>query len=118
MLAEIPNGNDSPASGISSIGEQDVVKESYAELRKQFEVDNSGDDSGQGNLMLVSWHAFAILIEVLFSTDQQDLLAVRGGQTVSDLRSKGENRRFMDELGYLVDPILDPSTSMGLKRSR
>lgn len=53
ILAEV---TDSPRSGASSNGaEKDTIKESYAELRKQFEVDNTGgDESGPGNLMLVS----------------------------------------------------------------
>lgn len=53
ILAEV---EDSPKSGTSTPGkDKEAIKESYAELRKQFEVDNTGgDEAGSGNLMMVS----------------------------------------------------------------
>lgn len=38
-------------------------------------------------------------------------------KSITELRSKGESRRFMDEVGYLFEGM-DPSNSAGLKRSR
>ena len=54
----------------------------------------------------------------LHFADCQDLLAARAPQPVSDMRSKGENRRFMDEVAYLVDPVADNNTRASLRRSR
>jgi hypothetical protein len=34
------------------------------------------------------------------------------------MRSKGENRRFMDETGYLLDGIEDESATKGFRRAR
>lgn len=44
-------------------------------------------------------------------------MLARAPQSVNDMRSKGENRRYMDETGYLLDSIVDPGASKGLKRS-
>ncbi|KAL7421895.1 hypothetical protein Q5752_003667 [Cryptotrichosporon argae] len=70
-------------------------RESYAELRKKYEVDAGLDGEGSGNLV-----------------DQ--LMLARAPEPISDMRSKGENRRFMDEVAYLVDGI-ESSTSHALK---
>ncbi|KAF7770314.1 hypothetical protein Agabi119p4_6288 [Agaricus bisporus var. burnettii] len=37
-------------------------------------------------------------------------------KSITELRSKGESRRFLDEVGYLFEGM-DPSSSTGLKRS-
>ncbi|ORY32814.1 hypothetical protein BCR39DRAFT_521738 [Naematelia encephala] len=82
--------NDKPVN-------EEIVKESYAELRKKYEVDNSVFDvDGSGS---------------------QDFWLARAPQVASDMRSKGENRRFMDEITYLTDGIADPLQSMSLKQS-
>jgi hypothetical protein len=52
------------------------------------------------------------------SNPAKEFLLARAPQTVSDMRSKGENRRFMDELGYLIEGLGDPSASISSKRSR
>ena len=95
-----------------------LVKESYAELRKRYEVHN-GDTEGEGHgsrdLMAArrtTWKDLSTLLILL-----QDLLLARAPQPVSDMRSKGENRRFMDEVGYLAEGIADPATSLSLKRA-
>jgi hypothetical protein len=46
------------------------------------------------------------------------MLLARAPQSVTDMRSKGENRRFMDETGYLLDGIEDHNAPKGFKRSR
>jgi hypothetical protein len=38
-------------------------------------------------------------------------------KSITELRSKGESRRFLDEVGYLFEGM-DPSNGVGLKRSR
>jgi len=48
----------------------------------------------------------------------QALLIARAPQSANDMRSKGENRRFMDETGYLLDGIEDESATKGFRRAR
>ncbi|WVR06938.1 hypothetical protein IAU60_003974 [Kwoniella sp. DSM 27419] len=105
MLAEVSrveleiSGMDSGT--IDDRDEEMAPQESYAQLREKFEVDNTSIErtgSGSGNLMA-------------------ELLLARAPQTVSDMRSKGENRRFMDELNYLIDGLADPSSGVAYKRT-
>lgn len=84
-------------------------QESYAELRRRYEVDND-TASGSGSLMTVS--------TFLDSAYGKEFLLARAPQAVSDMRSKGENRRFMDEIAYLTDGISGTSQSFNLKRTR
>ncbi|OCF33011.1 hypothetical protein I316_05349 [Kwoniella heveanensis BCC8398] len=103
MLSEVSNV-DLELSKLNGGGEAEeavVLEESYAELRDRFEIDNATIErpgSGSGSLM-------------------PELLSARAPQTVSDMRSKGENRRFMDELSYLIDGISDPTSGAALKRA-
>ncbi|WVW84053.1 hypothetical protein I302_106081 [Kwoniella bestiolae CBS 10118] len=100
MLAEVSQG-DLDISNVTKdeVGADETAPEtSYAELRKKYETDNDEAGSGSGNLMT-------------------ELLLARAPQTVSDMRSKGENRRFMDELSCLIDGIVDPSMGMSFKRT-
>ncbi|WWC70115.1 uncharacterized protein I206_104062 [Kwoniella pini CBS 10737] len=100
MLAEVSKVN----LELSNVSEDDVgISEnapevSYAELRKKFETDNEETDNGSGNLMA-------------------ELLVARAPQAVSDMRSKGENRRFMDELNCLIEGIGDPTMGISFKRT-
>ncbi|WVF71292.1 hypothetical protein IAT40_006095 [Kwoniella sp. CBS 6097] len=83
------------------VNETVAPEESYAELRDRFEIDNTTLErtgSGSGNLM-------------------SELLLAKAPQTVSDMRSKGENRRFMDELNYLIEGISDPTSGAAFKRT-
>ncbi|KAK8864521.1 hypothetical protein IAR55_001771 [Kwoniella newhampshirensis] len=103
ILAEAPQGGTDPVR--RDIDENDHASNSppqasYAELREKFEVDNTIEPSGSGSGNLMS-----------------EFLLAKAPQTVSDMRSRGEHRRFTDELGYLVDGIADPTTGVSFKRS-
>lgn len=87
---------------------EDEPRESYAELRKRYEVDNGehpvldalmgprkpglgaesmlGMSGGQGNLI-------------------DELMMAKAPESVSDMRSKGENRQFMDEVAYYLEGL-------------
>jgi hypothetical protein len=73
---------------------QDLHRESYADLRKRFRVDVSSDDEIEEGLM-----------------GPLDL------KSISELRDKGENRRFLDEIGYLLEG-LDSNMTIAVKRLR
>jgi hypothetical protein len=48
----------------------------------------------------------------------QGVLAAKAPESVNDMRSKGGNRRYMDETGYLLDGIIEAGASKGFKKSR
>ncbi|WVQ67536.1 uncharacterized protein L199_005736 [Kwoniella botswanensis] len=100
MLAEVSQVNlDIANVSREELGVEETAPEaSYAELRKKYETDNNETQNGSGNLMA-------------------ELLLARAPQAVSDMRSKGENRRFMDELSCLIEGITDPSMGMSFKRT-
>ncbi|KAF8508237.1 hypothetical protein BU17DRAFT_56821 [Hysterangium stoloniferum] len=73
--------------------DDEEVRESYSDLRARWGVDNSEDDpshiSGQTN----------------------DLLSI------TELRSKGESRRFLDEVGYLFEGLEEQGLAASVRRS-
>lgn len=71
---------------------------SYSELRKAYEVD-TGDDDSIRNL-----------------TEEFNL--ARAPEPINDMRSKGENRLFMDDIGVLLGDINNSGQSLALRRSR
>lgn len=73
---------------------QDLHRESYADLRRRWRVDMSSDDGEEEGLM-----------------GPIDL------KSITELRDKGENRRFLDEIGYLLEG-LDPQAGLTMKRMR
>lgn len=71
---------------------------SYSELRKEYEVD-TGDDSTIRNLA-------------------EEFNLARAPESINDMRSKGENRLFQDDIGVLLGDINNPNQSIALRRSR
>ncbi|KAH7921560.1 hypothetical protein BV22DRAFT_1198121 [Leucogyrophana mollusca] len=83
------------------------MRESYTDLRTRWGVDNSEDDprpyeepSGSRAMQPV----------VLANGMMNDL------KSITELRSKGESRRFLDEVGYLFEG-LESSGAIGLRRA-
>jgi hypothetical protein len=74
---------------------QDAIQhESYADLRKKYRVDLSSDDDMDTGI-----------------SGPVDL------KTIGELRDKGENRRFLDDMGYLLEGLA-PRMSIAVKRLR
>lgn len=74
---------------------QDLTQhESYADLRKKYRIDLSSDDDMDTGI-----------------SGPLDL------KTIGELRDKGENRRFMDDLGYLLEGLA-PGMTASVKRLR
>lgn len=71
---------------------------SYSELRKAYEVD-TGDDDAIRNLA-------------------EEFNLARAPEPINDMRSKGENRLFMDDISVLLGDINNPVQSLALRRSR
>lgn len=63
-------------------------------------------------------YRYAIGLDAEACAKHQALIIARAPQSVNDMKSKGENRRFMDETGYLLDGIEDESATKGFRRAR
>lgn len=74
----------------------EAPRESYAERRKQFETDNDDEDGATRNLYA-------------------ELQLASAPERISDMRSKGENRRFMDEITSILDG-LDGGNRQAIRR--
>lgn len=91
--------------------------ESYADLRTRWGIDISEDDPQpyQDEEVAVSTPLRRNPSEL----SQPSLLPtgmMNDLKSITELRSKGENRRFLDEVGYLFEG-LDGSSAIGLRRS-
>jgi len=56
-------------------------------------------------------------LRLRWGVDSPDYDTVNPLKSITELRSKGETRRFLDQAGYLLEGM-DPSNSTALKRSR
>jgi hypothetical protein len=85
-------------------------RESYADLRQRWGLDSEEDGYARG---LDS-------IDREISKDTPAALPfglANDLKSISELRSKGETRRFLDEMGYLFEG-LNASAAMGVRRGR
>lgn len=114
-MSNLPTGESGPADTSSQMLDDaafeasqeediDTVRESYTDLRIRWGVDNSEDDpyppTGKDGDT-----------STLPPNMMNDL------KSISELRSKGETRRFLDEMGYLFEG-LDPLGAIGVRRGR
>lgn len=131
FLAPLPASN----SQTQDAEEEFETRESYSSLRSRWDVDNSEDDpypaapspskskssksnsatpdmspfrSGKGKLKAASSAARLAPIPYGMSNPLK---------SISELRNKGESRRFLDELGYLFEGM-DGQGGSGLRRAR
>lgn len=91
-------------------------RESYADLVKRLEMDDEEESQGGEELdgSMVSEY-FTQLPSLSAKFDKfQDYL--RNAQSLAELRSKGENRKFMDDLTWLIDGLNDDA--LPVRRSR
>lgn len=102
------------------IAEESEARESYTDLRTRWGIDNSEDDpypniddsqsptdSGsqspnKGKAKQVATYANGMTNDL---------------KSITELRSKGESRRFLDEVGYLFEG-LEPNGGVGVRRAR
>lgn len=85
----------------------DTIRESYTDLRLRWGVDNSEDDAYPTSARATEGGPSTTLPPNMMN----DL------KSISELRNRGETRRFLDEMGYLFEG-LDPSGSLGVRRGR
>ncbi|KAG2059969.1 hypothetical protein BDR06DRAFT_967508 [Suillus hirtellus] len=95
----------------ADLAEPDDTRESYADLRSRWGVDNSEDDprpfeNDTGTLKRISSEGSRVLANGMMN----DL------KSITELRSKGESRRFLDEVGYLFESI-ESGCAIALRRA-
>ncbi|KNZ75190.1 hypothetical protein J132_04676 [Termitomyces sp. J132] len=125
-----------PASSLDPLAADDnddefSTRESYASLRSRWGVDNSEDDPYPANISPARSESTSTpggtptkakgkaraQQEALFRAK----ISLPNGmmnplKSITELRSKGESRRFLDEVGYLFEGM-DPSVGVGLRRA-
>ncbi|KAI0053231.1 hypothetical protein FA95DRAFT_1482207 [Auriscalpium vulgare] len=120
FLVPLPSGPSGLAGGLADDDLGLEVRESYTDLRTRWGVDNSeddprpvspyGSDSSPEHPGRKSKGKERASKVVLAPGMMNDL------KSITELRSKGESRRFMDEVGYLFEGM-DEGASIGVRRS-
>ncbi|EJF63754.1 hypothetical protein DICSQDRAFT_153594 [Dichomitus squalens LYAD-421 SS1] len=114
---------DDAAMIVDSQEDDFEMRESYTELRQRWGIDGSEDDprpvspqaspspkrKGKGKGRGMAKQAAVEQPVRLFNGMINDL------KSITDLRSKGESRRFLDEMGYLFEG-LDAKCTIGVRR--
>lgn len=97
-----------PAADLAEPGD---TRESYSDLRSRWGVDNSEDDPRpfDNDTRLQRTHSMGSLLP---SNGMMNDL-----KSITELRSKGESRRFLDEVGYLFEGI-EAGCAIALRRAR
>ena len=127
FLMALPASPSGPAKGLTT--EDDFEsRESYSSLRSRWGVDNSEDDprptydiSSPTNSTTTASEASPSRSgngkgKAFFRTAQVPVGMMNPLKSISELRNKGESRRFLDEVGYLFEG-LDPKCGIALRRS-
>lgn len=95
----------------ADLAEPDDTRESYADLRSRWGVDNSEDDPRLfDNDTRTLKRTASVGSRVLANGMMNDL------KSITELRSKGESRRFLDEVGYLFEGI-EGGCAIALRRA-
>ncbi|KAL4073495.1 hypothetical protein J3A83DRAFT_4091097, partial [Scleroderma citrinum] len=113
-----------PASGadftdIHSQAQDEASQESYADLRTRWGVDRSEDDPLPAEKVVSPPRRLKRTSSK--SLSQSSLVNNATGimndlKSITELRNKGESRRFMDEVGYLFEG-LDAASAIALRRT-
>lgn len=115
-LSSVP---DSAAGAEDPLADESEARESYTDLRTRWGVDNSEDDPYPRNF---SASPSPSRSKSPNKGKAKEVVTYANGMTndlksITELRSKGESRRFLDEVGYLFEG-LEPSSGVGVRRSR
>jgi hypothetical protein len=118
-----------PVAGSSSLASQGIEgqddefdsRESYSSLRSRWGVDNSEDDPFPNVSPASTSNSASPNVSPSKGRLKASLAAPIGTmnplKSISELRNKGESRRFLDEIGYLFEGM-DKSGGIGLRRAR
>lgn len=114
FLVEFPVPDADP---LNTAEEDTEPRESYADLRTRWGIDMSEDDPQPYQEERPA--APTPLRRTASELSQPSLLTgmMNDLKSITELRSKGESRRFLDEVGYLFEG-LDASSAIALRRAR
>lgn len=105
------------ADSLNGVKDDTEPHESYADLRSRWGIDLSEDDPQPYQDEQVT-----VPIPLKRNPSEPSQPSLPTGmmndlKSITELRSKGESRRFLDEVGYLFEG-LDSSSAIGLRRAR
>ena len=117
----VANTSDPVSQGIESRDHEFDSRESYSSLRSRWGVDNSEDDPYPNVPLASTSNSASPNVSPSKGRLKTSLEAPIGTmnplKSISELRNKGETRRFLDEIGYLFEGM-DKSGGIGLRRAR
>lgn len=111
-------------SGREQIAHRPSVR-TYGRSRSFVNIEGDSETGDHGSPSKASYFELRTKYEVSGALTPAELdqspipnALARPPQTISDMRSRGENRRFIDEAAFLVDGIRDPTASWFFRQSR
>ena len=123
FLVPLPVANTSnPVSqGMECRDDEFDSRESYSSLRSRWGVDNSEDDPYPNVSLASTSNSASPNVSPskgrLKASVEAPIGMMNPLKSISELRNKGETRRFLDEIGYLFEGM-DKSGGIGLRRAR
>ncbi|KAF9220721.1 hypothetical protein BS17DRAFT_713477 [Gyrodon lividus] len=104
------------ADPLNDIQDDTELHESYADLRTRWGVDNSEDDPRPHRDDFVTHNLRGNTSTSNLPQSSLPIGMMNDLKSITELRSKGESRRFLDEVGYLFEG-LDGCSAIGLRRA-
>jgi hypothetical protein len=124
FLVPLPVANSSnlDLQGMESRDDEFHSRESYSSLRSRWGVDNSEDDPYPNAPVASTSNSVSPNVSPsskgrLKPSVEASIGTMNPLKSISELRNKGETRRFLDEIGYLFEGM-DKSGGIGLRRAR
>ena len=123
FLVPLPGANTSnlDSQGIESRDDEFDTRESYSSLRSRWGVDNSEDDPYPNASLASTSNSASPNVSPskgrLKTSVEAPIGTMNPLKSISELRNKGETRRFLDEIGYLFEGM-DKNGGIGLRRAR
>ena len=109
------------SQGIEIQDDEFDSRESYSSLRSRWGVDNSEDDPNPNLSPPSTSNSASPNVSPskgrLKTSVEAPIGTMNPLKSISELRNKGETRRFLDEIGYLFEGM-DKSGGIGLRRAR
>lgn len=117
----VPNTSSLDSQGMESRDDEFDSRESYSSLRSRWGVDNSEDDPYPNVSLASTSNSASPNVSPsrgrLKTSVEAPIGTMNPLKSISELRNKGETRRFLDEIGYLFEGM-DKSGGIGLRRAR
>ena len=119
FLVTLPAASSSSlvSQGMESRDDEFDSRESYNSLRSRWGVDNSEDDPYPNVSSPSTSNSATPNVSPSKGRQKAPSPTMNPLKSISELRNKGESRRFLDEIGYLFEGM-DKNGGIGLRRAR